>query len=216
MTPQDVINDVRDLLNDTDAVNYRYTDAMLLKHVNSAVKRTALLRPDLFGIFTNIACVVNTVIQSAPIDSIRIMEVMSIVGGNALVESDRVTMDQNIPTWRTDAAAAATTWLRHPRDPNKFFIYPQSPAQSLTIEYAQIPSDLVTLGATIVLTDAYKSTLTDCVVFLAQSIDDEHISSGRAKLFYDSFVQTLGVTAQQRTVTDTEEAGVQKGAPNGH
>ncbi len=48
-------------------------------------------------------------------------------------------------------------------------------------------------------------------VFLAQSIDDEHVDSGRAKLFYDSFTQQLGATLQGRKITDTKNAGMDKG-----
>jgi hypothetical protein len=51
----------------------------------------------------------------------------------------------------------------------------------------------------------------DGTVFLAQSIDDEHVDSGRAKLFYDSFTQQLGATLQGRKVTDTKNAGMDKG-----
>jgi hypothetical protein len=47
----------------------------------------------------------------------------------------------------------------------------------------------------------------DGVVFLAESIDNEHVNSGRAKLFQDSFVQGLGVSLQSRTITDTETGG---------
>jgi len=45
-------------------------------------------------------------------------------------------------------------------------------------------------------------------VFLAESVDNEHVSSGRAKLFYDSFVQSLGVSGQAREITDTERGGI--------
>ena len=133
---------------------------------------------------------------------------MRVVGGNALYESNRETMDQNAPTWTTDTPGVAITWMRHPRSPNQFFIYPQAPgAQSLTIEYAQFPP-IYTAGQTVLLSDAYKTTIVDCTVFLTQSIDDEHINSGRAKLFYDSFTQGLGLQSQQKVVTDSEDGGL--------
>jgi len=48
----------------------------------------------------------------------------------------------------------------------------------------------------------------DGTVYLAESVDNEHVNSGRAKLFYDSFTQTLGVGLQSRQITDTEEGGL--------
>jgi hypothetical protein len=61
------------------------------------------------------------------------------------------------------------------------------------------------------ISDVYFPALVDGVVFLAESIDDEHVQSGRAKLFYDSFVQQLGAGLQSRKVTDTKNAGMDKG-----
>lgn len=210
MTPQTVIDDVRVLIGDTDSNAYRYTDDSLLKFVNESLKRTAHLRPDLFSTFDTLVCTVSTVIQTAPSDSVRLVEVFQVTGGDAVYESDRKTMDVNSPGWRTAAEAPATTWMRHARSPNTFFIYPPCPSggQSLEIEYAKVPTDYL-IGDTIVeLHDSYKSVMVDCVVFLAESIDDEHVTSGRAKLFYESFTTTLGVSAQSRTATDQEGAGV--------
>ena len=45
-------------------------------------------------------------------------------------------------------------------------------------------------------------------VYLAESVDNEHVNSGRAKLFQDAFVQGLGVGLQSRVITDTEAGGL--------
>lgn len=207
MTPQDVIDDVRILINDT-TTTYRYSDAALLKFVNEAMRRIALLRPDLFSTFGTVSCAQNEVLQAAPTGSFRLMEVFRIQGGNAVVESNRETMDQNLPTWPSDTAAAASIWMRHPRDPNKFFIYPKAPSsQVLEVEYAVSPA-AAAIDGTLALPDAYFPALVDCVVFLSQSIDNEHVNSGRAKLFYDSFTQVLGVGNQAKTITDVESGGL--------
>ena len=210
MTPQTVIDDVRVLINDTESGSYRYSDADLVKFVNESLKRTAHLRPDLFATIDTMACTVSTTVQTAPSDSLRFMEVIQVVSGDAPYESDRKTMDQHAPGWRASAEGPCTTWMRHPRNPNTFFIYPPCPAagQSLSVDYCKIPADY-TISQTIAeLHDSYKSIIIDCVIFLTQSIDDEHIASGRAKLFFDSFIQSLGVSAKSRELIDNEEAGV--------
>lgn len=207
MTPQDVIDDVRILINDT-TTTYRYSDAALLKFVNEAMGRVALLRPDLFSTFGTVSCTAGAVLQTAPTGSFRLMEVMRIQNGAAVVESNRETMDQNLPTWPSDTAAAASVWMRHPRDPNKFFIYPKAPAsQTLEVEYAVSPTE-AGLTDTLALPDVYLPVLVDCVVFLSQSIDNEHVNSGRAKLFYDAFTQALGIGNQSKLATDTEAGGL--------
>jgi hypothetical protein len=66
-----------------------------------------------------------------------------------------------------------------------------------------------TLAQTIgLLPDSYLPVVVDGTVYLAESVDNEHVNSGRAKLFFDSFTQSLGVGLQSRTITDTEEGGL--------
>jgi hypothetical protein len=125
-----------------------------------------------------------------------------------LVEADREVLDQTIPTWPNDAEAAAINWMRHVRNPNKFFIYPQAPSgQSLDIEYSQVPTVYDGTTTVTLLPDAYIPALTDIVVFLVESVDNENVSSGRAKLYKDLFLAELGAAKASIPMTDTENAG---------
>ena len=109
-----------------------------------------------------------------------------------------------------DAAAATQNWMRHVRNPNKFFIYPKAPAnQILDIEYAQTPPTYDGTTTVALLGDAYSPVVIDATVFIAESIDNEHVNSNRAALFQQSFTQALGVGIQSRAITDTEESGEQ-------
>jgi hypothetical protein len=207
MILDDVITTVRRILQD-ETTTYRYSDAFLLDLCNQGLKRIQLLRPDLFSYVSTVACTQGEVIQAAPSDSLRIIEIYSIVGGTGLVEADREVLDQTIPTWPNDAESAAINWMRHVRNPNKFFIYPQAPAaQSLNIEYSQVPPTYDGTTAVTLLPDAYESVMVDVVVWLAESIDNEHVTSGRAKMYQDSFMASLGATKASLPVTDTENAG---------
>jgi len=192
---------------------YRFSDVFLIGLVNQSLKRIATLRPDLFAVTAAVSCVENEVRQSAPSDSMRVIEVFSVTGGSGLVEVNREVLDRTAPTWTTDTAGAATNWMRHVRNPNAFFIYPKAPSgQSIDVEYAQSPPALTALADTItVLPDGYLPSVIDGVMFLAESIDNEHITSGRAKLFQDSFVKGLGDSAQSRSLTDPETAALKDG-----
>lgn len=63
------------------------------------------------------------------------------------------------------------------------------------------------------LPDAYLGALVDGVVYLAESIDNEHANSGRAKLFYESFCNQLGIDFTNREATDVSDAGVRAQKP---
>ncbi len=208
MILNDVITETRRILQDID-IPQRYSDEVLLGFANQALKRIAVLRPDLFAYVGEVTCTADAVLQTAPSDSIRIIEVYSVVSGNGVIEVNRETLDQALPSWMNDTAAAATNWMRHVRNPNRFFIYPKAPAdQKLVIEYTQSPPTYDGTTTVALLSDAYFPVVLDATVFLSESIDNEHVNSNRAKLFQESFTQALGVGAQSRPVTDTEHSGM--------
>jgi hypothetical protein len=213
VTPSDIIVECRRLLNDT-LTPYRYTDTVMLGYVNQVIKRTAVLRPDLFGVIGEITVTANTSIQSLPAGAHRLIDIYQVKDGNTVTEADRETMSRISPSWMVDTAAAPTNFMRHVRNPTKFFLYPRPVADTVLIgEYAVTPEDYLIDNEITVLPPSYIGALIDGVVFLASSIDDEHINSGRAKVFLDSFTQQLGVALQNRALTDSKTGGLKAAAP---
>ena len=213
MILSDVITEARKLLQDTSssASLQRFSDSVLLGFANQILKRMALVRPDLFAYVGTITCDAGEVIQSAPSDSIRLMEIFRVQGGSAVRETNKATLDQTYPAWVDATAGACVNWMRHIRNPNKFFIYPKAPAdQVLVCEYAKAPPDYDASTEVALLSDAYFTTVVDGVVFMAESIDNEHVTSGRAKLFYDSFASSLDASNKAKLFTDIDSAGFDK------
>lgn len=208
MTPADIITEARVIIQDS-RLPYRYSDTVLLGFVRQTLRRMSILRPDLFTVIGEIPTTANTVVQSCPSDSLRLVEVFQVKGGNAVTEVNREVLDQMSPNWINDTAGTPVNFMRHVRNPNRFFLYPRPTTGIVLIaEYAQVPP-AYTINQTITgLPDAYLPVAADGVVFLAESVDNEHVNSNRAKLFQDSFNQTLAAGLQVRTITDTEEGGL--------
>lgn len=208
MTPNKIISEVRQLIQDTKTP-YRYSDMVLLGFVNQTLKRMAGFRPDLFSVIADIPTVPNTVVQSCPYDSLRLVEIFQIKGGNVVTEVNREMLDRTTPNWMSTPPGNPVNYIRHPRNPNKFFVYPRpTPGIILIGEYARIPP-IYSLNESIEAPDeAYFPVIVDGVVFLAESVDNEYVNSGRAKMFFDLFVQGLGVSLQSRQITDTESGGM--------
>lgn len=208
MTPADVIAETRVLIQDT-RTQKRYSDVVLLGFVNQTLKRIALLRPDLFALIGDIPLTANSAIQSTPGDSNRLMEIFAVKGGNSITEVSRDMFDQNYPGWFSSTPGTPVNYMRHVRNANRFFVYPR-PVAGVVLEgeYVQSPETYELSEEILLLPDSYITVLIDGTVFLAESIDNEHVNSGRAKLFQESFTQTLGVNLQSRAVTDTEEGGM--------
>ena len=208
MTPNEVITEVRRIIQDTRDP-YRYSDAVLLGFVNQTLKRMVMLRPDLFAVIADFATATGTVLQNCPTDSTRLIEIFQVKGGSAVTEVNRSTLDRTVPEWLNETPGQPVNFMRHVRNPNRFFVYP-APAAGVVLvgEYAQTPPDYTINQEVTFPTDTYFPAVIDGTVFLAESIDNEHVNSGRAKLFLDSFVQALGVSLQSRTITDTPSAGL--------
>ena len=210
MTPNEIITEVRRLIQDTK-VTYRYSDAIMLGWVNQTLKRTAVLRPDLFGVIGDIATTPNVVLESTPTDSLRLIQIFQVKNGDAVTEVDREVFDQTYPGWVNEAASTPVNFMRHVRNPNKFFVYPRPTSGVILVgEYAQVPPDYALNDTIALIPEAYFPVLIDGVVFLAESVDDEHVNSQRAALFQKNYTEALGASVSNRVVTDTKQAGLDR------
>lgn len=208
MTPAGIITEVRRIIQDTTAP-YRYSDSDLLGFVNQTLKRMAVLRPDLFGEIGEVPTVADSSVQSLPSDAIRLIDVFQVKDGTVITEVDRETMSRNAPLWMSETSGTPVNYMRHVKNAEKFFLYPKPTSGIILIaEYAKTPQDYAINDTITQPSDAYAPVIVDGTVFLAESIDAEHVNSGRAKLFLDAFTQALGASLQSRTVTDTKAAGL--------
>lgn len=190
-------------------MTFRYSDTVLLGFVNQTLKKMAVLRPDLFAVIADFTTVANTVLQSCPTDSVRLMQIFQIKSGDAVTEVSKETLDQMYPNWVNEVAGIPVNFMRHVRNPNKFFVYPRPSSGVILVgEYAQSPATYAINDIVALLPDAYLTSVVEGAVYLAESVDNEHVNSGRAKLFQDAFVQGLGVGLQSRVITDTEAGGL--------
>jgi len=205
-TIADVLLEVRDQISDT-MVPYRYSDASMIRKINQVISRMAILRPDLFTTIATISCAAGG-LQTAPVDSLRIMDVLGNNTGAAVKEVSQDVLDMMIPTWETLPPGPAINWMRYPRDQNRFYVAPAATAGlALTISYARSPATLA-LDDIVPLQDAYKPTVIDGSVWIMESIDAENVESGRAKMFQDSFNSMLSAGLTARRLTDTSSAAL--------
>lgn len=207
MTPAEIITQVRNVISDT-AVPLRYSDTVLLGFVNQTIKRMIAYRPDLFTIVADLVVTPNDVRQTLPAAAVRLVEVFRVKNGAAIEEVDKDQFDRAYPAWTTDPAGSPTKYMRHPRNPRVFFLYPRPlAATEIVVEYVVTPTDYDINDQISVLPDAFATTIIDGVIYLAEVIDNEHVDSERAKMFLDLFLGSLGASLQSRILTDTDTIG---------
>lgn len=211
MTPNDIIVDARRLAQDNGLLRApdTYTAATLLSFVNQVLRQTALLRPDLFTLMTDIATTPNVVEQTLPADSIRLVNIFAVKDGGAVTEVSREMMDQSYPQWRQDPAGTPVNYMRHIRNPNQYFLYPK-PAAGIVLsgEYAQTPPIYALNQEIALIPDAFQPVLVAGVVMLVSGVENNTQNSGRFTQFQEMYAQTLGANFQTRVATDTKEGGL--------
>jgi hypothetical protein len=139
-----------------------------------------------------------------------LVEVFQVINGTAVTEVNRETLDQMYPTWVSETSGAPVNFMRHQRSPTRFFLYPRPAAGTqLLVEYIQSPPTY-TLNQTInLLPDSFFPIIVDGTVFLAESVDTEHVVAERAKLFYETFIAGINASLATRVIPDVESAAVQ-------
>lgn len=211
MTPNDIIADARRMAQDNGLLRTpdTYSAATLLSFVNQALRQTAVLRPDLFTLMTDISTTANVVEQSMPTDSIRLVNIFAIKDGSAITEVSREAMDQSYPQWRSDAAGSPVNYMRHVRNPNKYFLYPKPlSGVVLTGEYAQSPPVYTAAQTITLLPDSFQPAIVAGVLMLVAGVENPTTDLNRFKQFQEMYAQTLGANLQSRVVTDTKSSGL--------
>lgn len=204
-TAAQVIVEVREQMLDALAP-FRYGDDFILRKINQVLRRIALQRPDLFAEVDTITCVAGGM-QRTPTDSIRLMDVVANTDGVAPKEVNQDVLDMLVPAWEQLAPGPTTNWMRYPRDPNRFYVYPAARStDTLELVYARCPP-VYASGDVIVLQDVYMPMVIDGVCWMLESIDAEHVESGRAQMFKESYENALAAGLTARNITDTDTAG---------
>lgn len=206
-TPADVIVEVREQMLDTEDLPFRYSDAFILRKINQILKRMLMRRPDLFTEVATIPCVIGA-LQRAPDDSVRIMDVLGNTAGASVKEVNQDVLEMLQPAWESLPSGPAVNWMRYSRDPNRFYVYPSARAvtDTLSILYAKCPPTYGQAQA-IALQDVYLPAVIDGTCWMLESIDAEHVESGRAAAFKESYEAMLASGLSSRALTDTDAAG---------
>lgn len=222
-----VITEVRRLIQDTGAPA-RYTDVVIIGFINQVLYKMLVLRPDIFShIDSNVPVTGNNVLQTLPANASQLIDVYSVTfqgSTTAITEGVREVFDQTHPGWVGDTAGRPTTFMRHKRNPLRYMLYPRPAANAIiTMEYARIPATVNNVAITDAtkadairdVQDMYFAAVVDGTVYMCESVDDENVNSGRAKLALDSFLAILGASAKSRDAIETTAAQTPKDRPSG-
>lgn len=192
-TLQEAITLARTLLDNPVDIH----DVQFLGHANDALDAIALVRPELFYAPCEITCITDATFQRFnAVDSIGLVDIYAIKGGNVVRKITRSELDALRPSWHSDAAAAAEHWVDLGQEfANGFLLHPKSPSgQILTGLYVKSPPEYAA-GTQHLLSSAYTPMIADFIIakhLSRPSLNDQARSQAAMASFYNG----LGVSSK--------------------
>lgn len=205
MKVSDVISRVRSILNDADATGYRWSDAELIDSTNDAQRLVALYRPD--------SCAANSVTtlaagskQAIPTDGFRLLDVIRNIGadgvtpGRSVRIAERDTLDAYDPYWHTNTRKGEVkNFVYDERSPKVYYVNPPVTAGvKVELLYSKYPTEVVTSGDDLTVTDAYFEAIINFVLFRCYAKDADFGANAQlANSYLSLFASTMGAKLQK-------------------
>ena len=193
---KDLIDRVATVLQ--DRANVRWSRDDLLTYLNDAQRQIVIHRPDANPVNDTFTCA-NQSKQSLPAEGLRLLAVNRNVGGNAITQIKRETLDVQLPGWHElQATDGVENFVYDPIDPKTFYVFPVPPAEhSIEIVYSKTPEIIAAEAENVVgLDDIYANAIVDYMLYSAYRKDATYGDPMRATLYLQAFNSALGVKTQ--------------------
>lgn len=205
MKASDVITRVRNIVNDADSSNYRWTDAEMIDAINDAQGLIAIHRPDAFPV-DEVATLVAGTKQTLPTGGYRLMDVIRNIGsdgvtpGRAIRPTDRDTLDAYDPYWHTNTKKSEVkNFLYDERNVNVYYVNPPVNAGvKAQILYAKRPTAVAAKTDDLSIADSYFEAVVLFTLFRAYAKEADY--AGNAQLagnYLSLFASMLGIKLQK-------------------
>lgn len=195
MTVAEITGRVNTLLVDT--LWLRWPKGELCDYYNDAVRAIILARPDAGATQETVACRPGAQ-QELPPGALRILDVIRLSDGPALLPVSRETLDSHYPDWHS-MTGEPERYVYSELTPRWFWLFP-APAQAINIDavLSRIPAAVDTAqvddGTPVAVDEVYVNPLVDWMLYRALSKDTADVSAmARAMQHYRSFGEQMGV-----------------------
>lgn len=199
-TATNYIVDAADLYGDTGYD--RVTETDWIRHLNSAIRATVLVRPD-SGSVTSVVQLASGPRQSKPATAIRLLDITRNMGddgntpGKIVTPAKRQHIDYANMLWSAEAGADAIDNFSYDKEaPDVFYVTPPV-STSIDVYVEMVVSKIktvVTAGIdTVDLNDIFFEPIVQYMLYKAYSADDEGVEFGKALTHLQNFFNLLQV-----------------------
>ncbi|MHA2047590.1 MAG: phage adaptor protein [Candidatus Thorarchaeota archaeon] len=199
-TANDFIVDAADLYGDTGYDRVTITD--WIRHLNSAIRATVLVRPD-SGSSTEIVQLVSGPRQSKPATAIRLLDITRNMGDDGLTAGKIVTpakrqhIDYANMLWSAESGDTAIDNFSYDKEaPDVFYVTPPvSTSVDVFVEMvvSKIKTIVTAVGNTVDMNEIFFEPMVQYMLYKAYSADDEGVEFGKALTHLQNFFNLLQV-----------------------
>lgn len=227
LVASDILRDAQKLLQDPDGT--RWTLEELTHALNDGMLEACLHKPSAFAEAVVLTLSEGTWQTLAAGQSQFMRAVRNItdegpprVAGDAITPIERDALDMQIPDWHQNSVVPFTSTVQHvmvdPMNPTEFYVFPGNDGTGKIEAMVAMEPTLVTIPSsdptvlanytdTIDMAPIYKSVLLDYVMHRAFAVDMQMAGSAqRATMYYQSFLNKLGVRRQVEAVANPDTA----------
>lgn len=216
-----LLGKVSQILLDESNVRWPVTTEMI-GWLDTAQRTACLLKPDLLTTTAPVQLAAGTkqtlpAAANAPLIAVtRNMGAAGSTPGAAITPIDKDVLDALLPGWGGNALASAVVkhYMRDPRNPKTFYVYPAQPAPPAYVEivYPIAPTALTKATDNLSLDDIYEGVLIDYCLYRAYSKDSlQANAAGQAAAHRQAFFDALGIRNQAEAALRTPQVVASQG-----
>ena len=212
-TVQDIFDEAREIIHDTNAASYRWADAELIDYLNAGLRQTVVLVPEANTIETVEDTGTSRIARQAlPAGGIKFIRASrnyaddgtTPQGTIRYVEKD--TLDTFDPDWEYNTAAVdGENFFLHfchdKREPTYFYLYPPPVADNkrVAVVYSANPTAVTVVGDTVPLPDEYINALVEYVIYRALTKESRQtLPTAFRQELWQNYLLALGLQRQAR------------------
>lgn len=184
-TGQDVIDRVRDTINDTGPI-YRVNDPRILKALSDGLDIVCGADPKRFEKVSDFT-LADGYLQT--LSYTRCRQFVAVVG---YPMADLDLLSSFKPGWMSGSAGNLQNWSPQVGDDKSFIVYPPADgSQSIEVRWVESPAEITDAGTSITVGDDLLPKLAAYCVGVVEFTDDEHVNSGRSEQAKTEFIAML-------------------------
>lgn len=180
-----------------DTLMLRWPLAELCDYYNDAVRAVILARPDAGAVAEAVVCIPGSR-QSLPTGALRLIEVIRLTDGDALLPVPRDVLDHDYPGWHT-MTGVPERYVYSEITPRVFYLFP-APEESVSIDavICRIPEATTIINledkTEVPVDEAYVNPVVDWMLYRAFSKDAAGgANTGQAMQHYQAFADQMGI-----------------------